>query len=57
MMFFQAATALFTLALAGVKAQDNDQDSICDKYSKAIFMNNNATSQKTLLTLVVNTGE
>lgn len=48
-------TSSLSLALAaGVAAQDMDQ-SLCDKYTTALLMENNATNQQTLLTLVVNT--
>lgn len=53
-----ATTALFSLALQGVQAQNSSEDaSICDKYTQALFMNNTAMYQKTVLTAIVNTGE
>ena len=44
------------LALLGIAvAQRPDNTSICDYYTTALLQENNATNQKTLLTLVVNT--
>lgn len=45
-------TTLAAAAMATVAVAD---DSICDKYTKALLMNNTAANQATLLTLIVNT--
>jgi hypothetical protein len=44
------------LALVGVLGSAVAQDvSVCDKYTTALFTDNNSTNQYTLLTLLVNT--
>lgn len=53
-MKFLTLIAGLSAAFAVVSAQSNNQ-SICDKYTTALLKENNATNQKTVLTLVVNT--
>ncbi|PWN35970.1 uncharacterized protein FA14DRAFT_184804 [Meira miltonrushii] len=53
-MKFLTLVAGFSAAFAAVSAQSSNQ-SICDKYTTALLKDNNATNQKTVLTLVVNT--
>jgi hypothetical protein len=45
----------FTLLSFGSLVAAQAAQSYCDKYTTALFKTNNATNQKTLLTLVVNT--
>lgn len=54
-MKFLTLIAGLTVALGLVSAQGNNNQSICDKYTTALLKENNATNQKTVLTLVVNT--
>ncbi|CAK1356001.1 hypothetical protein CB0940_00338 [Cercospora beticola] len=50
-----SAVALGLGAAAAVSAQRPADQSICDYYTTALLMENNATNQQTVLTLVVNT--
>lgn len=55
MKFLSYASAAL-VAMSTVLAQDDDNDqSLCDKYTTALLMENNATNQATVITLVVNT--
>jgi hypothetical protein len=53
MLFRSIAIALATVGAA--IAQRPANESICDYYTTALLMTNNATNQHTLLTLLVNT--
>lgn len=52
----KSSTLVSTLAAASLaSAQRPNDTSICDYYAKALLKESNATTQQTLLTLVVNT--
>lgn len=53
-MKFLTYAAAAAASVVSALAQDSDM-SICDKYTTALLMENNATNQQTVLTLVVNT--
>ncbi|CAI6228106.1 unnamed protein product [Periconia digitata] len=48
-------TALLALAGAALAQNSSTDPSLCDKYTTALFKENNATNQATLITLLVNT--
>lgn len=52
-MKFFAPVAVMAAGVTAVVAQSNQ--SICDKYTTALLMDNTAANQATVLTLVVNT--
>lgn len=54
-MKFLSLIAGLSATFAAVSAQGSNNESICDKYTTALLKENNATNQKTVLTLVVNT--